>query len=71
MTEELKNCPFCGGKAELKRSSLTCTFYDVYIDCFDCKSSSPRFSVDEYDDKTKIKAKEDAMKAWNTRAKDE
>ena len=52
MDEEIKDCPFCAGKAE----RLEDDDYWNYIACEDCMAESPRY---------KIKAT--ALKAWNTR----
>lgn len=77
---ELKPCPFCGGKAELKEGN-------VYLDrCIrarcknGCVSSKPilidhpRMTADGLDESTRYtedQAKQEAAKIWNRRADDE
>ena len=52
MTENLKTCPFCGGKAELRAYTLTTQF----VQCSVCRSCSEAHLNDK-----------DAIKAWNKR----
>ena len=56
MTEELKPCPFCGGKAELFGTEETGVFY---VECLDCNVN------DNFD------TAEEAIAAWNRRMNDE
>ena len=50
---ELKPCPFCGGKAEMK------SYTRFWVACDDCLSETSTYST-----------KEEAIEAWNRRAKD-
>ena len=62
---ELKPCPFCGGKAELIHDKRTLSFADSFyvrcdnIDCYMLLTTPHRLS------------KEDAINIWNRRASDE
>lgn len=55
MSEQLKLCPFCGGKAEI----IETIFYDYKVACEECGASIPHCDSEEM-----------AIKAWNRR-KDE
>ena len=52
MTDELKSCPFCGGKAELHRPSIA-----VYAICSKCGIST-----------SYIYPPEEAVRRWNNRS---
>lgn len=76
--EELKPCPFCGNKAELLyRSndipySIVCTS-KLYEDCFLYSGYEERQENDarSWDDVLSwYNDREEAIKAWNTRYKD-
>ena len=54
MTENLKRCPFCGGKAKL--TDLT-QATESWVECTECGARTRFFSNSE----------EDAVSAWNTR----
>lgn len=54
MKEKLKPCPFCGGKPYVEKD----TEDNMTVDCQECFASGP-FSYTE----------EEAIKAWNRRAK--
>lgn len=54
MTEELKPCPFCGGRVELRRDMQGF----IIIECDSCKTSTYIFR----------KKTADIVEAWNTRA---
>lgn len=59
--KELKRCPFCGGRAEL-RNDYTGTG-SSYIKCLNCGVESPRFPVEF------TSASDDrARRYWNKRA---
>lgn len=61
--DELKDCPFCGGKAELYFPAM---MPNAWVICSKCGISTPMqlaFSLEE--------AKERAIYSWNRRAKDE
>ena len=49
MTEKLKPCPFCGGKAIFEENTGT-----FFIHCESCCAFTPDFNT-----------KEQAIKAWN------
>lgn len=59
----LRNCPFCGGEANLIKRKLKTGFYPhggtFYVHCKSCMSATqPRKKVEE------------AIEAWNRRADD-
>ena len=60
MTEKLKPCPFCGGKAVY--SSITFLHGDdqCHVECEKCGFTTENF-----------KTRYDAIDAWNRRANDE
>lgn len=58
MSEKLKPCPFCGSKAVLYKYHWWGTAYG--IECSQCKGLIDRCLT-----------KEEAIEAWNRRAKDE
>ena len=57
MTEQLKPCPFCGGKAKTHHYSTTVISYGIYVMCKDCMTSSKYYDT-----------KRQAIEAWNKRA---
>lgn len=61
MTNELKPCPFCGGKGEAVHYESD-NFYGSYeIQCSKCTARITPYDAEGYD------AHEIASKAWNTR----
>ena len=58
--EELKPCPFCGGKADLVDYGLTGRM--KVVQCSDCGARTRAFDP-------KVKCGENAIDAWNRRAK--
>lgn len=79
---DLKSCPFCGGKAELKVSMYrtsqdyscdpVCLANSYYVECTQCTSRSAVYVSKIYQDKDgsiRIEANgaEDAINAWNKR----
>ena len=56
MSEELKPCPFCGGDAEITK------WHEGYF--VECKKQRCGGTIGAY------KTEEEAIEAWNTRAKD-
>lgn len=60
---ELKPCPFCGGKAEIARNKSV-TSLGWYGRCTSCLSSGQRFLVRTETFHTEA----EAIAAWNTRA---
>lgn len=57
MSEELKPCPFCGGRAEFDSDDSDWN----WIECKSCSASTTALQHGEYD------ARNDLAKAWNTR----
>lgn len=69
--EELKPCPFCGGKAKLRATTTRtypnhCKHYCYYCYCEKCFATGQSFS--DYDDDGSSVFK--AIEAWNRRAND-
>ncbi len=60
---ELKSCPFCGGKAEINFQPLY-TGKAVRVRCTECGSSSRFVSI------SKERATNDVIDMWNRRAND-
>lgn len=61
MASELKRCPFCGGEAELYHAEATNCWYVYCKDETGCSASI---------DKGFFNSKEEAIAAWNRRAKE-
>ena len=59
---ELRECPFCGGEAELVNYGLTGKF--EVVQCVDCGARTRVFDPD-------IKRGESVIEAWNRRASDD
>ena len=57
MTNELKPCPFCGGKAEYRAAKYVRTAFRHSVVCLDCFASIPPKDSEQ-----------EAIEAWNTRA---
>ena len=55
--EELKPCPFCGGKAAIQQDWSPFFTATTYVGCLDCAASA-----------TYCEKREDAIEAWNGRA---
>jgi len=62
MIKELKPCPFCGGKAALEDYGLNGNF--KIVKCLECGARTTLFLKN-------LNLGEDAIEAWNRRAKDE
>lgn len=80
MSEELKPCPFCGGKAKFKIATSSSTSmqkgFRFNIACSKCRASFPKtyeveHTLAENGDMIAITdEREMAVKAWNRRAND-
>ena len=66
----VRECPFCGGDAELVKSGREGSAY-VLVECGECKARGKGFYVgselDGRRDAEKSKMAESAVKAWNKR----
>lgn len=73
MMEELKNCPFCGEKAELKAANIRCNF-TIWCQC-SCGARTERYCPDTNNENKTMEnidaCKSRAIKAWNRRVNDE
>ena len=73
MTNKLKPCPFCGGKAKLLKETIavgmgaTDTLY--FVECTNCESSGKRFGLLDAD--TEKERKNLAILSWNRRVKND
>lgn len=70
MSEELKRCPFCGGKAEVRTKYIEKETKDVpvssYVRCTRCFAQSDEFLY-KNTEFILIDPAEEAIKAWNRR----
>lgn len=57
MSNELKQCPFCGGEAEYRAAKYARTPFKHSVVCLECFASVPPKD-----------SKHEAINAWNTRA---
>ena len=71
---ELKNCPFCGGKAYLERSHRA--FINAqpakvcFVRCTECNARSGRVNILDYGHSSHSKeAEEKAIEMWNRRVR--
>ena len=69
---ELKNCPFCGGKAYLERSHRA--FINAqpakvcFVRCTECNARSGRVKISDYGHSShSIEAEEKVVEMWNRR----
>lgn len=61
--DELKRCPFCGGKAVETEFQDECGSANVIIDCMDCSARTSSYSGPNFE-----VALRKATAAWNKRA---
>ena len=61
---ELKNCPFCGGKAKIKYISLD---RRTLVVCSECGNKTKSFASAWFTDYTEDDCKRMAVEAWNRR----
>lgn len=66
--EELKSCPFCNGKAVLYGANIT-TGFGVYCTTEGCEAQIYDMYKIEGEQYSRMRSKEEAIKAWNTRSK--
>lgn len=57
MSNELKQCPFCGGEAEYRAAKYVRTVFKHSVVCLECFASIPPKASEQ-----------EAIEAWNTRA---
>lgn len=75
MNEELKNCPFCGGKAKIntpvRKGNGGCDLFAWQISCDTCGISTKYYEDEAVRDEEGIRLTEDgrekAIKIWNMR----
>ncbi|MCL2752054.1 MAG: Lar family restriction alleviation protein [Firmicutes bacterium] len=58
MTQDIKDCPFCGHAARVHKTADGC-----YIKCHGCGAQTKRYPYS-----TRNKAEDSAVGAWNRRA---
>ena len=65
---QLKSCPFCGGKGHLRKKNRTMidgkTRKNCYVYCVECDARGKRYLEDELNSR---EAREKAIEAWNRR----
>ena len=64
--EELKPCPFCGGKAELTKCEYGDNTGHAFVLCRGCGSMTKKFNKS-----LNFCAVEEATQAWNRRVKND
>ena len=72
ITEALKTCPFCGGKALLERSHRAFingeTTKVAFVRCAECNARSGRVNIADYGHTScSSEAENKAIKMWNRR----
>lgn len=69
--ENLKPCPFCGGKAFLERADKAKVgsrrMKVIYARCGNCWARTGRMAYMDDEIDSRLKAKRDAITAWNIR----
>ena len=70
MNELLRECPFCGGEAEMTTSN-DISGYTTYIQCIDCGARTLGFdttaSSDGYEHMNRTRLIKNIVYAWNRR----
>ena len=64
MSERLKRCPFCGGKA---RVSSEYQDYDAYVECLECEGRGTSYNTDSQSTESMEEVRAAAIAAWNRR----
>ena len=68
---DLKPCPFCGGNNLVYRAKRNGTKYDAYLQCKDCRASSPMIFAENVDSREDILQNVNVLRAvakyWNSR----
>jgi len=65
MREQIKSCPFCGGKAEVRNDKELNGVTD-WVECIECSCQTRTYYTHI---KTETDQEAEAIKAWNRRAK--
>lgn len=66
---KLKQCPFCGGEAEVKKNKTHIDGYYCFVRCVMCHSSGKAFYVKHSMKEEKQNEQENkAVNAWNQRS---
>ena len=72
---ELKPCPFCGGKANIKGANKKGYALIIWCECNDCNARTSGYCPDLENEDTSIESIErckiKAIEAWNRRVADE
>ena len=68
MSERLKRCPFCGGKA---RVSSEYQDYDAYVECQECEGRGASYNPDRLSTESMDEVRAAAIAAWNRRVNDD
>lgn len=66
---ELKQCPFCGGGAEISYygNMVQDGIVGFYVECAECSSAGEPFDIEGQEPYTEANAKRLASMAWNRR----
>ena len=69
--ENLKPCPFCGGRAYTERAEKAKLgnrrMKVIYVRCSNCFARTGRMAYMDDEVDSRLKAKNDAIRAWNVR----
>lgn len=70
--ENLKPCPFCGGKGKIKAAKGDHAEFAIWCECENCYAQSGGYSADIKNEDLAIEnidsCKNEAVEAWNRRA---
>lgn len=73
--ENLKPCPFCGGKGKVKATKKDYVGFTIWCECTKCYAQSGGYCPDLKNEDLALEnignCADKAIKAWNRRANDE
>ena len=73
--ENIKPCPFCGGKGEVKAAKKDYIGFTIWCECEKCYAKTSGYCPELKDESVALEnidiCRDKAIKAWNRRANDE